>query len=62
MGSVDADILPDDWRGLDDEFIKLYYEQGNTGVIRSGSRLAGYIDKNGKAIVPYKRLLIRRKH
>ena len=62
VGSIDADILPDDWKGLDDEFIKLYYEQGNTGVIRSGSRLAGYIDKNGKAIVPYKRLLIRRKH
>ncbi len=61
VGSIDADILPDDWKGLDDNFISLYYSQGNTGTLHEGNRLAGYIDNDGKVIVPYKRLLIRRR-
>lgn len=61
VGSIDADILPDGWKGITNDFVKIYYEQGNTGSIREGNRLANYIDGSGNAVVPYKRILIRRK-
>lgn len=53
-------MLPEGWRGMTQEFVDLYYEQGNTGMYRAGNRL-GSIIYNGKAIVPYDRILLRRK-
>ena len=41
------------------EFVKLYYEQGNTGFYKEGNRLCSLID-NGIAKVPYKRILIQK--
>lgn len=41
------------------EFVKLYYEQGNTGSYKEGNRLCSLID-NGIAKVPYKRILIQK--
>lgn len=61
VGSVDAGILPDDWKGLEQDFIDLYYQQGNTGTLHVGNRLAGYIDNDGNAVIPYKRILIRKR-
>ena len=60
LGCADADIVPDQWRGMSADFVKLYYEQGNTGSYKEGNRLACY-RKNGIAKVPYKRILIRRR-
>lgn len=61
VGCADADIVPTDWKGMSAEFIETYYAQGNTGSYKSGNRLACYIDIDGSAKVPFKRILIRRK-
>lgn len=61
IGNADADILPDGWKGMDQSFVDLYYAQGNTGTIKEGNRLIHYIDNKGNAVVPFKRILIKRK-
>ena len=61
VGCADADILPAGWQGMTQEFVDLYYEQGNTGSYKQGNRLACYVSRNGEAKVPYKRILIRNK-
>ena len=48
------------WSGVSQEFYDMYYEQGNTGQIEVGWPLPHYI-KGGKAVIPYKRVLIRKK-
>ena len=60
IGCPDADITPKGWKGMSQEFVDLYYAQGNTGQYQKGKRLAHYVKSNGKVKVPYKRLLIRR--
>lgn len=59
VGSADADVIPDGWKGMTKEFVDLYYSQGNTGSYKEGNRLEHYI-KDGKAIIPYKRILIKK--
>ena len=59
VGCADADITPNGWKGMSADFVEKYYAQGNTGAYKEGNRLACYVNK-GKAIVPYKRILIRR--
>lgn len=61
VGCADADVLPEGWEGMSEEFVKLYYAQGNTGSYKKGNRLSCYIDHNGKAVVPFKRILIRKR-
>ena len=60
VGCADADITPDGWSGMSEDFVKLYYAQGNTGSYKAGNRLACYITADGKAKVPFKRILIKR--
>lgn len=60
IGCADADIMPNGWKGMSKEFVDLYYEQGNTGSYKEGNRLACYISNNGKAKVPFKRVLIQK--
>ena len=60
IGLPNIGIVPEGWNGMTEEFIKLYYEQGNTGCIEIGNK-NGYFIKDGKAIVPYVRLLIKKK-
>ena len=50
----------DDYNGMSKHFIDEYFKQGNTGSIQEGHPLLGYFDSNGKAIVPYRRIIIRR--
>lgn len=61
IGCADANVLPDGWSGMTKEFLDLYYAQGGTGQYEQGKRLCHYITKDGKAKIPYKRILIRRK-
>lgn len=61
IGCADADIVPDEWRGMSQKFVDLYYLQGNTGSYKQGNRLACYISHAGEAKVPFKRVLIRNK-
>ena len=59
-----SDFAIDDipgWHGVTEEFYKLYYAQGNKGQIKVGWPLPYYVDKDGRAIIPYKRVLIRKK-
>lgn len=61
LGCPHANVLPEDFSGMSKKFVKLYYEQGNTGSYTIGHRLLSLIDSNGKAKVPYARILIRRR-
>ena len=49
-----------DCEGMKEEFVKTYYIQGGTGQITAGHPDLCYYDKNGKAIVPYMRILIQK--
>ena len=60
VGCADADIVPNGWNGMSEKFVELYFKQGNKGHYQVGNILAHYIDNNGIAKVPYKRLLIKR--
>ena len=61
IGCADANVLPNGWNGMTKEFVDLYYSQGGTGQYQVGKRLAYYITKDGKAKIPYKRILIKLK-
>ena len=47
--------------GMSKEFVQKYYEQGQTGCIHEGHPDLCYYGKGGKCVVPYMRILIRRK-
>ena len=61
VGCPAANVVPEGWKGMSKEFVDLYYTQGGTGQYREGYRLEHYITKDGKAIIPYSRILIKRK-
>lgn len=42
------------------DFLKLYFEQGNKGHFTTGMKELYYVDKDGRAVIPYTRLLIRK--
>ena len=50
-----------DGQGMSQQFVDDYYAQGNTGQISAGHPDLCYYDKNGKAVVPYMRSLIKPK-
>ena len=58
LGNADIGIVPKEWKGMSKEFVDLYYKQGNTGSIREGNPLACYINHEGLAIIPFKRIII----
>lgn len=47
--------------GMSKEFVAAYYASGQTGQISEGHPDLGYYDINGRPVVPYMRILIRRK-
>ena len=47
--------------GLSAAFVDLYYEQGNTGVIKENHPMLGFVGADGKAKVPYSRIIIRKR-
>lgn len=51
-----------DSKGMSKEFVDTYYAQGNTGQITEGHPDLCYYTSDGKAVVPYMRILIRNKH
>ena len=61
IGHPQSGILPEGWKGVSQEFVNLYYSQGNKGAIREGWINPVIIGANGRAVVPYQRLLIRPK-
>ena len=60
IGCPHADLIPIGWKGMTENFLKLYYKQGNTGSYKVGNRLESFIDSNGLAKIPYARILIQK--
>ena len=59
-----SDFAIDDiagWKGVTQEFYNLYYEQGNKGQISVGWPLPYFVNQDGLATIPYKRIFIRKK-
>jgi len=48
-------------KGLKKDFVDNYYKTGGTGSIKEDHPVLGYYDKKGKAVIPYMRILIKRK-
>ncbi|MFZ0179218.1 MAG: adenine-specific methyltransferase EcoRI family protein [Candidatus Dormiibacterota bacterium] len=48
-------------QGMSKEFVEAYYASGQTGQITEGHPDLCYYDSNGRPVVPYMRILIRRK-
>ena len=42
------------------EFLKLYFAQGNKGHFTTGMSVLYYVDKNGRAIIPFVRIIVRK--
>ena len=47
-------------KGLSEKFVNDYYKEGGTGSIKKNHPVLGYYDNNGKAKIPYMRIIIRR--
>ncbi len=61
VGHPQSGILPDGWEGVSQDFVDLYYSQGNRGAIKEGWINPVFV-KDEKAVIPYQRILIRNKH
>ena len=48
-------------KGLSQQFVDDYYRTGGTGSIKEDHPVLGYYDRNGKAIIPYMRIIVRNK-
>lgn len=48
--------------GISAEFLEKYFAQGGTGQMKPGHPDLCYYGKNGKCVVPYRRIIIRNKH
>lgn len=59
IGCPHANVLPDDWKCMDDKFVEDYYKAGHTGSYRAGNRLTCYY-RDGIAEVPFPRIIIQR--
>jgi len=49
-----------DYEGMKKDFVETYFKQGNKGQISEGHPDLCYYTSEGKAMVPYRRILIRR--
>lgn len=49
------------YTGMRKEFLDDYFSQGGTGSMKPGHPDLGYYDMNGKAVVPYRRIMIKAK-
>ena len=49
-------------QGLSQKFVDDYYRTGGTGSIKEDHPVLGYYNKNGKAMIPYMRIIIKNKH
>lgn len=64
VGCPNAKLLPQGWKGMTKEFIELfnsYTKPSNIGKLKEGWWFPYYITDDGKPMIPYSRILIRRK-
>ena len=48
-------------KNMSQQFVDDYYKSGGTGSYKEGNPLLGYYDKQGKAVIPYMRIIIKNK-
>jgi len=58
QGNLYRELTP---KGLSKEFVNNYYQNGGTGSISENHPILGYYDENGKATIPYMRIIIKHK-
>jgi len=58
QGNLYRELTP---KGLSQEFVDVYYKTGGTGLIKEDHPVLGYYDKNRKAVIPYMRIIIKKK-
>jgi len=58
QGNLYRELTP---KGLKKEFVDNYYKTGGTGSIKEDHPVLGYYDENGKAVIPYMRIVIKKK-
>lgn len=61
VGVPNSGLFPDGWQGLSQEFIDMYNKQNsNKSKSKVGKMACGFIGSDGRAILPYVRILIQR--
>jgi len=58
QGNLYRELTPN---GLKAKFVADYYKSGGTGAIKTDHPVLGYYDINGKAVIPYMRIIIKNK-
>ncbi|MBI5127329.1 adenine-specific methyltransferase EcoRI family protein [Candidatus Roizmanbacteria bacterium] len=57
QGNLYRQLTP---KGLNKKFVDNYYKTGGTGSIKEDHPVLGYYNNNGKAIIPYMRIIIKK--
>ena len=60
LGQGQSDLC-DGIKNMTKQFVEDYYKGGGTGSYKEGNPLLGYYDNNGKATIPYMRIIIKNK-
>ncbi len=58
QGNLYRELTP---KGLNKEFVDNYYQNGGTGSISENHPILGYYNEDGKATIPYMRIIIKHK-
>lgn len=58
QGNLYRELTP---KGLSKEFVNNYYKNGGTGSISEDHPILGYYDEDGKATIPFMRIIIKHK-
>lgn len=58
QGNLYRELTP---KGLSQKFVDDYYESGGTGSIKQDHPILAYYNKNGKATIPYMRIIVKNK-
>ena len=58
QGNLYRELTP---KGLNKEFVNNYYQNGGTGSISENHPILGYYNEEGKATIPYMRIIIKHK-
>lgn len=58
QGNLYRELAP---KGLKKKFVDDYYKTGGTGSIKEDHPVLGYYNTNGKAVIPYMRIIIKNK-
>ena len=59
QGNLYRELTP---KGLSQDFVHKYYKTGGTGSIKEDHPVLGYYNKQGKAVIPYMRIIIKNKN